>query len=117
MKLALQTPKYLIVIGLAVFLCITGVTFFTGRFLEYRINSIADFAGRNVYRQKVLVYQYEFANILKGTQVAATLFPELRSDISEESLMQTLGTVLMADGKVNKAYYAIIKGRILLLST
>lgn len=111
MKLVLQTPKYLIVIGLAVFLCITGVTFFTGRFLEYRINSIADFAGRNVYRQKVLVYQYEFGNILKGTEVAATLFPELRSDISEESLMQTLGTVLMADGKVNKAYYALIKGK------
>ncbi|MBB2148887.1 histidine kinase [Pedobacter gandavensis] len=111
MKLALQNPKYLIVIGLAVFLCITGVTFFTGRFLEQRINNIADFAGVNVYRQKVLVYQYEFGNILKGTQVAATLFPELRNDISEESLNQTLGTVLLSDEKVKKAWYAIIKGK------
>ncbi|MBC8986852.1 histidine kinase [Pedobacter sp. N36a] len=111
MKLVLQTPKYLIVIGLAVFLCIAGVTFFTGRFLEKRINTIADFAGTNVYRQKVLVYQYEFGNIFKGTQVAATLFPELRKDISEESLTETLGTVLMSDDKVKKAWYAIIKGK------
>lgn len=111
MKLALQNPKYLIVIGLAVFLCITGITYFTGRFLEDRMNKTADFAERNVYRQKVLVFQYEFGNLLKGTQVATSLFPELRKDIGEESLMQTIGTILLSDEKVKNAWYAIIKGK------
>ncbi|WP_316821340.1 histidine kinase [Pedobacter gandavensis] len=110
MKLALQNPKYLIVIGLAVFLCITGVTFFTGRFLEDRMNKTADFAERNVYRQKILVFQYEFDNLFKGMQVATTLFPELKADISDERLMQNLGTVLLSDEKVKKAWYAIIRG-------
>ncbi|WP_131538091.1 histidine kinase [Pedobacter nototheniae] len=111
MKLPLQNPKYLIVIGLVIFLCITGVTFFTGKVLEKRMHNIADFAGVNLYRQKVLLYQYEFNNIMKGTQMVSNVFPDLGPQLDSHTIMQTLGTVLMADDKVKNAWYAIVNGK------
>lgn len=111
MKLPLQNPKYLIVIGLVIFLCITGVTFFTGKVLEKRMHNIADFAGVNLYRQKVLLYQYEFNNIMKGTQMVSNVFPDLGPQLDNHAIMQTLGTVLMADDKVKNAWYAIVNGK------
>lgn len=112
MKPALQNPRYLLVIGLTVFLCIAGITFFTGRLVEQRMTRIAEFTGSVVYKQKLSIFRYEFNNILNTNLNAVNLFPEAadKSNINDQ-LSQTLGKALLADKKVNRAWYAVIKGR------
>ncbi|SHG31170.1 Cache domain-containing protein [Pedobacter caeni] len=98
-------------IGFTIFLFIAGIILFTGHLVEKRLTKIAAFSGVNVYRQKVNVFRYEFNNLLKGTQIAANLFPKLSEDISEKSLNQSLGTLLLSDEKVRQAWYVRIKGK------
>lgn len=111
MKPALNNPRYLIAIALAVFLCITGITFFIARLLDHRIVRISESIWDNAYRQKVNAYRYEFNNLLKGPNTAIKLFATAKSNADKSNLDHTINTLLLSDAKVNRAWYAVVKGR------
>lgn len=115
MKLALQKPRYLIVIGLTVFLCIIGIILFTGSLVEKRMTRISEFAGAILFKQKLSVFNYEFNNILNINRNAVKVFEEGKGpyteELSDENLQKTLRQVVLAEKKVNRAWYAVVKGR------
>lgn len=111
MKPALHNPKYLIAIALTVLLCITGIVFFIGKLLDQRIARISATSGDNVSRQKANVFSYEFDNLLKGSNIAVSLYSDVEIPDQHKDLHHTLSTLLLSDEKVNRAWYTIIKGK------
>lgn len=111
MKPALHNPRYLIAIALTVLLCITGIVFSIGKLLDQRIARISATSGENISRQKANIFSYEFGNLLKGSNIAVSLFSGAEIPANQEGLEHTLGTLLLSDEKINNAWYVLIKGK------
>lgn len=103
------------VIGLTIFLCIIGIVLFTGSLLEQRMTRISAFTGGILYKQKLSIFSYEFNNILNINRNAIKSLAQGKGnnaeELSDENLQKTLRQALLVEKKVNRAWYALVKGR------
>lgn len=102
------------VIGLTIFLSIIGIVLFTGSLLEQRMTRISGFTGGILYKQKLSIFSYEFNNILNINRNAIKSFAQGKGgnaeELSDENLQKTLRQALLVEKKVNRAWYALVKG-------
>lgn len=109
MKRVFGNQRYLLFIGLIIVLAFTLIAFFISGKLNERVDDISGSLAKNVYKQKAVIMKAEFDNLLRTITTGENLLKEIKNSRDIEELSPAIRTILLADPKVNHAWYAVVK--------